>query len=223
MGSVGTRCENPSPRGPNGVSGCGSLPAKAWGKTKPTGWHARLAAALAMVSGEAFPFKWLSASHARSAMRVATTMAGTFALLESASRRVTLPEMGDEAVTILRRQIPSPTRPQRLFYQVFLPLGIVANLVLGVLILTRLRPDGWSGWLLVGTGAFCCLVAGWLSAAAWSKVYWNRSMARQVALWRQIADAFFTWVEDVPLPAESVHRLRAALDRVVPTSERTKG
>jgi hypothetical protein len=99
----------------------------------------------------------------------------------------------------------------------------MANLALGIMLFMGLKPEGWSDWLLVGTGAFCCLIAGWLAAAAWSKVYWNRSMARQVALWRQITDAFFTWVEDVPVPAESVHRLQASLDRVVPHSERTAG
>jgi hypothetical protein len=112
------------------------------------------------------------------------------------------------------------TASQLLFYRAFLPLGILANLALGILLLAGLHPDGWSNWLLVGTGAFCCLVAGWLSAAAWSKVYWNRSMARQVAVWRQITDAVFTWIEDAPVPAESVHRLRAKLERVMPNSER---
>jgi hypothetical protein len=113
------------------------------------------------------------------------------------------------------------TRGQRITYQVFLPLGIIANVALGVFILAELRPATWTGWLQVGTGAFCCTVAGLLLAALWSKVYWNRSIARQVALWRQIADAFFSWVEDVPLPAEAVQRLESSLDKVVPSSERT--
>jgi predicted permease len=110
-------------------------------------------------------------------------------------------------------------RRQRIVYQVFLPVGILANVVLGVFVLYGLRPATWTDWLQVGTGAFCCVVAGWLSAALWSKVYWNRSMARQVAVWRQIADAFFTWVEDVPLPAEAINRLQSSLDKVVPSSE----
>jgi hypothetical protein len=42
-------------------------------------------------------------------------------------------------------------------------------------------------------------------------------MARQVALWRQIADAFFTWLEEAPLPPESLRNLKSSLDRVVPT------
>ena len=68
-------------------------------------------------------------------------------------------------------------------------------------------------------GAFCCVVAGWLAAAAWSKSYWNRSMARQVALWRRIADTIFAWLEDAPLPAESLHTLKSSLEEVVPRTE----
>jgi hypothetical protein len=111
------------------------------------------------------------------------------------------------------------SRGQRLFYRVFLPLGVVANLGLGVMILTGLKPDTWSGWLLIGTGAFCCLVAGWLAAAAWSTSYWNRNMAKQVAVWRRIADTFFTWLEDLPLPADSLHRLKSSLEEAVPGPE----
>ena len=112
------------------------------------------------------------------------------------------------------------SRPQRLFYRVLLPLGILANLGLGVLLLVDTGPATWTDRLQIGTGAFCCIVAGWLSASLWSKVYWNRSMARQVALWRQIADAVFTWVEEAPLPAEAVRRLQTSLERVVPNSPR---
>jgi hypothetical protein len=106
-------------------------------------------------------------------------------------------------------------RSHRLFYGLFLPAGVVANLVLGLLILTGLRPESWSGWLQVGCGAFCCLVAGWLAAASFSNSYWSRSMARQVAVWRQIADAFFGWLEDAPLPVEDLRRLKTSLDEVV--------
>ncbi len=113
----------------------------------------------------------------------------------------------------------SETRVQSLFYLVFLPVGAIANLVLGLVILTQLRPAIWTDWLLVATGAFCCVIAGWLAAAAWSKSYWNRSMARQVALWRRIADAIFIWLEDAPVPAESLHSLKTSLDEVVPNSK----
>jgi hypothetical protein len=107
----------------------------------------------------------------------------------------------------------------RLFYRVFLPLGVLANLGLGVFILSGLRPEGWTGRLEVATGAFCCVVAGWLAAAAWSKSYWNNTMARQIAVWRRIADAFFAWLEEAPLPAEALTRLKRSLDEAVPNTD----
>jgi TRAP-type C4-dicarboxylate transport system permease small subunit len=107
------------------------------------------------------------------------------------------------------------TRSQRIFYAVFLPLGVLANLVLGVLILTGLRPETWAGWLQIGAGAFCCAVAGWLAAAAWSKSYWTRTMTRQITIWRRIADAIFVWMEDAPLPADSLRGLKTSLDEAV--------
>ena len=104
----------------------------------------------------------------------------------------------------------------RWFYGVFLPLGVLANLGLGIVIIAGLHPSSWPGWLEVGTGAFCCMVAGWLAAAAWSKSYWNNAMARQVVVWRRIADAFFGWLEEAPLPAEALTRLKTSLDEAVP-------
>ena len=77
---------------------------------------------------------------------------------------------------------PPANRKLQFFYVVFLPLGALTNLGLGVLILTGLHSESPLGWLQISAGAFCCVVAGWLAAAAWSKSYWNRSMARQVAL-----------------------------------------
>jgi len=112
---------------------------------------------------------------------------------------------------------------ERLFYRVFLPLGLLANLCLGILILAGLHPQSWPGWLEIGTGAFCCVVAGWLAAAAWSKSYWNRTMTRQVTLWRQIADTFFAWLEEAPLPAESLTGLKSSLDKVVTRPEQPVG
>jgi hypothetical protein len=112
------------------------------------------------------------------------------------------------------------TTAQRLFYKVFMPLAVLANLALGVKILTGLGPQSWAEWLQVCTGAFCCLVAGWLAAAAWSRSYWSRSMAAQVALWRRIADAFFAWLEQEPVPEESLRTLKSSLDEVVPDSTR---
>lgn len=118
-----------------------------------------------------------------------------------------------------RRDGVPETRRQRLFYAVFLPVGVVANLGLGVLILTGLNPASWSGWLQVGTGALCCVIAGWLGSAAWSKFYWYRSMSRQVATWRRIADAFFAWVEEAPVPAEALNNLKSSLEEAVPTTQ----
>lgn len=100
----------------------------------------------------------------------------------------------------------------RLFYRVFIPIAVALNLGLGIFILSYLRPDGRIGWLEVATGAFCCIVAGWLAASAWSKAFWGAAMARQIAAWRQIADAIFGWLEEAPLPAEALQRLKGALD-----------
>jgi hypothetical protein len=72
------------------------------------------------------------------------------------------------------------------------------------------------GLLELATGAFCCVVAGWLGAAAWSKSYWSAAINRQVETWRRIADAIFAWLEEAPLPADALLRLKRSLDEVVP-------
>ncbi len=102
----------------------------------------------------------------------------------------------------------------RFFYRVFLPIAVAVNLGLGVAVLSNLRPESWLGWLEIASGAFCCTVAGWLAASAWSKSYWGGAMARQITVWRQIADAIFVWLEDAPLPAEALQRLKTSLDEV---------
>ena len=112
------------------------------------------------------------------------------------------------------------SKRHRLFYSIFLPLGVLANLGLGLMILSDLNPHQWSDWLQVATGAFCCTIAGWLAAAAWSKSYWHRSMAVQVATWKRITDAFFAWVEEAPVPAESLTSLKTTLEEAVPGSRR---
>ena len=116
---------------------------------------------------------------------------------------------------------PTETRSQRMFYSVFLPFGVVANVTLGVVILSGLDPQSWIHfkWLQVGAGALCCVIGGWLAAAAWSKSYWNRSMARQVAVWRRIADTFFVWLEDAPVSPEALRGLKTSLDEVVPNTK----
>ena len=100
-------------------------------------------------------------------------------------------------------------------YSLLLRIGVTATLGLGLVVLVGLRPAGWSGWLQLGAGAFCCLIAGWIAATGWSMSYWNRSMARQVATWRRIADTFFAWVEEAPVPAEALHRLKSSLEEAV--------
>lgn len=113
------------------------------------------------------------------------------------------------------------TRRQRLFYLLFLPVGASANLALGLLVLKDLETDGELRWLQLGIGALCCMIAGWLACATWSKSYWSRSMQRQVATWRAIADAFFGWLEEAPLPAEALQNLKTSLEKVgPPTSAR---
>jgi hypothetical protein len=108
-------------------------------------------------------------------------------------------------------------RSGALLYPALLQVGVVANLALGLVLLAGLSPAGWSGWLELVAGALCCLIAGWIAASYWSMSYWNRCMARQVATWRRIADTFCSWVEDVPVPADAVRQLKAALEEAVPS------
>ena len=103
-----------------------------------------------------------------------------------------------------------------MFYLLFLPLAVGVNLGLGLIVLSYLKPYGWVGWLEIATGAFCCLVAGMLAAMAWSRSYWGRAMSRQIAVWRQMADAIFRWLEEMPLSPESLQHLKRSLDEVVP-------
>src|SRR2546430_6415105 len=108
----------------------------------------------------------------------------------------------------------------KFFYAFVLPVAVSANVVLGVLILAGLEPRGWLGWLQVATGAFCCIVAGWLAAASWSKSYWGNAMARQGAVLRKIADTIFARLEEAPPPAHAPPRFDKALDEVVSQAPR---
>jgi len=105
--------------------------------------------------------------------------------------------------------------------QIFIQQLVNSLSVASVTILIGIGIQGWPQWLELGTGALCCMIAGWLAAAAWSKSYWHRNMARQVALWKRIADTFFAWVEEAPLPADSLNKLKTSLDEVVPASKQT--
>ena len=112
----------------------------------------------------------------------------------------------------------SEPRSHLIFYSIFLPIGAIANLVLGLVVLSGLKIQNDLSWLELGTGAICCMIAGWLAATAWSRSYWNRNMARQVAVWRRIADAFFAWLEEAPLPADALRNLQSSIEEVVPSS-----
>lgn len=105
-----------------------------------------------------------------------------------------------------------------IFYSIFLPAGAIANLVLGMFVLSGLKAQNDLSWLELGTGAICCMIAGWLAATAWSRSYWNRSMERRIALWRRIADAFFLWLEDVPLPADALNNLKTSIEEAAPNT-----
>jgi TRAP-type C4-dicarboxylate transport system permease small subunit len=108
---------------------------------------------------------------------------------------------------------------ERFFYRIFLPVAVAVNLALGIIVLSDLNPQDWRKVLVIGTGAFCCFVAGSLASAAWTKSYWGNTMARQIATWRRIADTIFAWLEDAPLPAEALNRLKRSLDEVVPEAD----
>jgi hypothetical protein len=109
---------------------------------------------------------------------------------------------------------------RRLFYSGFLPLAVALNLIFGLVILDDMGPRGWLGGLELATGAFCCVVAGWLAAAAWSRSYWGSAIAQQIAAWRQMTDAIFGWMEETPPSAEALQKLKGSLDDVLkqPTS-----
>jgi hypothetical protein len=103
-------------------------------------------------------------------------------------------------------------RQNGLFYRVILPLLILANLGLGLFILSRLTPLEWQGWLELLTGAFCCAVAGWLMAASWSRSYWGAAMKSQLTRWRRQVDIIFGWLEETPVSVEAMNRLKTRLD-----------
>ena len=102
-----------------------------------------------------------------------------------------------------------------IFYRVILPGFTLVNLGLGVFTLAELHPSGWLSWLELATGAFCCMIAGLLAGAGWSKSYWGSAMERQVTAWRRIVDAMFGWIEEAPVPADSLRRLKRSLDEAI--------
>ena len=107
-----------------------------------------------------------------------------------------------------------------LFYWIVLPVLVLINLSLGLVVLSRLNPVGWLGWMELGAGAFCCVVTGVLAAAGWSRSYWGTAMNRQVTRWRRMADVIFRWLEDVPVSPDAMRRLQGSLDNVISEEER---
>lgn len=102
-----------------------------------------------------------------------------------------------------------------IFYRVILPGFILVNFGLGVFTLTGLEPSSWLAWVQLGTGVLCCVIAGWLAGAAWSKSYWGSAMERQITAWRRIVDAMFRWIEEAPVPADSLRTLKRSLDEAI--------
>lgn len=111
----------------------------------------------------------------------------------------------------------SLTAPGRAPNPVLLPIGLLASLGLGVALLYGLVSPGWIREIQLGAGASLCLIAGWIASAICSRTYWSRSMARQVAIWRRITDAFFAWVEDVQVSTEALNKLKVWLEEAVPS------
>jgi hypothetical protein len=99
-----------------------------------------------------------------------------------------------------------------LFYWFVIPILALTNLALAAIVVSNLHPGGWIGWLEAGTAGFCCGVAGWVAASLWSKKYWAMIMARHVATWRMISDTMLDWIADLPIPSDSVDRLRRSLE-----------
>lgn len=101
---------------------------------------------------------------------------------------------------------------RRFFYRFVLPGLAITNLALGATLITFLRPGGWLGWIEAATAALCCGVAGWLGGSGWSKAYWSTVINRQVTTWRRMSDTLVEWIEETPIPDDSVDRLRKSIE-----------
>ena len=106
-------------------------------------------------------------------------------------------------------------RGVKIFYWFILPGFTLGNLGLGLFLLTMLRPPVWVAGLELAAGALCCCVAGWLGGSAWTKSIWGSAMERQVRTWRRVVDAMFGWIEEAPVPADSIHTLKRSLDKAI--------
>jgi hypothetical protein len=106
-------------------------------------------------------------------------------------------------------------RGESIFYRLVLPGFTLANLGLGLYLMRILSPSGWLSWLVLATGALCCGVVGWLAGAAWTRSYWVSAMERQVGTWRRVVDAMFWWIEEAPVPPDSIRVLKRSLDKAI--------
>ena len=106
---------------------------------------------------------------------------------------------------------------KRLFYRVILPAFVLANLGLGLYNLSSLAPRNALEWVILGSGAFSVLLAGWLAGAWWSRIYWHGVMKRQVHVWRGLVDAVFVWIEEMPVSPDSLRRLKSSIERSLPS------
>jgi hypothetical protein len=104
-----------------------------------------------------------------------------------------------------------------LFYRVILPCCVLVNVVLGLYNLSYLKPQGTTGWAVLAGGAFSLILAGFLAGAWWSRTYWRSVMNRQVLTWRGVVDAVFGWIEETPVSADSLRRLKSSIDRSLPS------
>lgn len=108
-------------------------------------------------------------------------------------------------------------RVDRVFYRAVLPSLIGVNLILGCFLLGLLRPGTWLQWLELGTGAFCCVLSGWLMGAWWSRHFWRSSIASQLSTWQRVIDELFAWIEELRVEPDDLSRLRRTVDRIITT------
>jgi hypothetical protein len=102
-----------------------------------------------------------------------------------------------------------------ILYRIVLPTCTGLNLGLGVLMLVLLHPSSWLNWMELVTGVLCCAIAGSLAAAGAARSYWSSAMERQVSTWRRVIDTIFRWIEEAPVPVDSIHTLKRSLDEAI--------
>src|SRR5439155_26156389 len=111
----------------------------------------------------------------------------------------------------MRRRVNRTT----LFYRVILPGFVLANLGLGLYNLSFLGPSNVFQWIILDSGAFSLLLAGWLAGAWWSRIYWRGVMDRQVRTWRGVVDAVFGWNEGLPVAQDPLRRGKSTSERTL--------